>query len=598
MLKVIIIFLSIIFVIVFISNNTKKIHANIENIENIEKNIINDNIEHYEPPSYRGTLKNISPQFTDNFDWATANNQYARICMNPIRNQGNCGSCYAFAIISMIESALFRYEIGEPGSQLKILSVQQIIDCTSTRDGIGDTCDGCMGCPFEYVNDYFSSDLYICRDNDYPYTAGGIFSRRYNYPGCQQNSRCGSNDNFNAVYVPKIKFYKIENIPDINTLKQYIYTLGPLYWSVIIPKQGIEYTWTMIFGGIYKGSFCLLERDGYPNPRVSDCSFDISNRGHALIITGWRIGRNSENYWIVRNSWGKGFANKGYFFIPMLPPVEKSLKASALIYRQLYTGEVERPQSCVCNANIELNANSLYYFFIIKAKRDKNSKIICTISSDDNNIIKNMKDINGNIIDDKGKKIVDDQDNYYKTEKKDACDRKKGEFCPYFYYKVENRFNRDDNYSISVKVQVVNKTNGTVLATTEKTYPEKPLPSPIIPTSEPSPPSITKNITINYITLFDRTIKYTINDTIKYDDEYSYALLKIADQDTLEGAEYIFIEKIGNTINSGTITKKLDTDSSTTKELKKRGLYQFYILKISDTTPTPEPYSNSLRVLG
>ncbi len=79
--------------------------------------------------------------------------------MNPVRDQGDCGSCYAFAAVAVIEG---RYAI-KKGSKVQ-LSEQQIVDCSPEDFG----CDG--GLPSKSMNYIKSAGGSMSRAS-YPYTA-------------------------------------------------------------------------------------------------------------------------------------------------------------------------------------------------------------------------------------------------------------------------------------------------------------------------------------------------------------------------------------------------------------------------------------------
>ncbi|CAF3312455.1 unnamed protein product [Rotaria socialis] len=78
--------------------------------------------------------------------------------IGPLRDQGQCGSCYGFAIIALFE-AQYAFHYGLPVN----MSDQQIVDC-STHDY------GCIGGYFDTSFDYVKSyDWYIDSNLTYPY---------------------------------------------------------------------------------------------------------------------------------------------------------------------------------------------------------------------------------------------------------------------------------------------------------------------------------------------------------------------------------------------------------------------------------------------
>jgi cathepsin L len=73
--------------------------------------------------------------------------------MNPIRNQGNCGSCWAFATTAMIEGHFNIYN-----SNLKkiVLSPQHLVSCVPNPNQCGGT-GGCSGATAEIAMDYLKT---------------------------------------------------------------------------------------------------------------------------------------------------------------------------------------------------------------------------------------------------------------------------------------------------------------------------------------------------------------------------------------------------------------------------------------------------------
>lgn len=76
-----------------------------------------------------------------------------------VKNQGGCGSCWAFASVSQLESA-YSIKYGT----LYNLSEQQLVDCATTGNS------GCNGGFMSYVFDYYSNSHAIASGDDYRYT--------------------------------------------------------------------------------------------------------------------------------------------------------------------------------------------------------------------------------------------------------------------------------------------------------------------------------------------------------------------------------------------------------------------------------------------
>ncbi|RHY20542.1 hypothetical protein DYB32_010013 [Aphanomyces invadans] len=88
-------------------------------------------------------------------DWTTGN------CVNPIRNQGNCGSCWAFSSVGTSESAHCL-----ASGELLDLSEQQVTSCSTNGYS-----NGCSGGYEDAAIDYLVSTG-VCLEQDFPYTSG------------------------------------------------------------------------------------------------------------------------------------------------------------------------------------------------------------------------------------------------------------------------------------------------------------------------------------------------------------------------------------------------------------------------------------------
>ena len=74
-----------------------------------------------------------------NFDWR----KKSPGCINPIRNQGNCGSCWAFAVSEVLSD---RYCLQSNANEKTVLSPQYLVSCVSSNN-----IQGCNGAVMYYV---------------------------------------------------------------------------------------------------------------------------------------------------------------------------------------------------------------------------------------------------------------------------------------------------------------------------------------------------------------------------------------------------------------------------------------------------------------
>lgn len=182
-------------------------------------------------------------------------------CVTPAKQQGICGSCWAFATVGAVESRLCI-----KSKELVELSEQQLVDCDS-EDG------GCCGGFPAYALLYAEMNG-VMKAEDYEYTGKKM--------ACSYNSD-------KALFLNASKSY-------IMTGEQNMASSVALEGPITV-GFGVNHEFMLYHEGVFDGS----------------CA---PNMNHAIIIVGYGTETDDENgrqdYWIIKNSWGEEWGDSGF----------------------------------------------------------------------------------------------------------------------------------------------------------------------------------------------------------------------------------------------------------------------------------------------
>lgn len=205
-------------------------------------------------------------QYPSKFDWRNTGD------VTPPRNQGSCGSCWAFAGIGDLESSILI-----EGGPAYDLSEENALSCNA--HGVG-----CTG----------GNDIYLA---NYLTQAGAALESCAPY-----DARDGTACKTSCVNVRKVSGYRVigtgldnPTAANINAIKSALMSYGPLWVTMDASAPGFSaYT-----GGVFE--------------------YWLSTTvNHAVLLIGWDDTlRHSHGYgaWIVKNSWGTYWGEGGYFKI-------------------------------------------------------------------------------------------------------------------------------------------------------------------------------------------------------------------------------------------------------------------------------------------
>jgi cathepsin C len=229
--------------------------------------------------------KRLSAELPENFDWRNVDGiNY----VSPIRNQGSCGSCYAFGSSAMMEA---RVRVLSNLTYTPIFSPQDIVSCSNYSQG----CEG--GFPYLIAGKY-GTDF-------------GLVEEECNTYIGNDTATCGTNQNCTRWYTDKYYyvggFYGACNEP---LMRAEIAKNGPLAISFEVTPEFPHYT-----GGIYRQNYTLAAEARTVALKADGSSFDpFQLTNHVVAIVGWGV-ENDVKYWTVKNSWGATWGENGYFRI-------------------------------------------------------------------------------------------------------------------------------------------------------------------------------------------------------------------------------------------------------------------------------------------
>ena len=177
-----------------------------------------------------------------------------------IKNQGSCGSCWAFAAVALLESAILKND----GIEVD-LSEQYMLSCNPWDWG----CNGGF-----WPNDMLV-DPGMALESCFPYVATEAPCISCPTPYQAQSWAFVTEDNV---------------VPDTNLIKQAIYTYGAVSAGVYVNSAFQWYT-----SGVFDG-----------------CKKNAKWTNHAILLCGWD---DAKGAWLLKNSWGTGWGEDGFMWI-------------------------------------------------------------------------------------------------------------------------------------------------------------------------------------------------------------------------------------------------------------------------------------------
>lgn len=209
------------------------------------------------PPNWEETAKfsqSLGVDLPAHFDWKESTTLPA------VKNQGQCGSCWAFATTE-VEEALIAIQ----DKTIVTLSPQELVSCDNSSYG----CSGGYFSAFDY-----EKQKGLTYEKDYPYKAS--------------NTRCNTGTLAHDYRIFDWGYIGAKNRkPTVDEIKAAIYSSGPVAVTVCADNKFMNYK-----SGVFSGN--------------AKC------QNHMVVLDGFDDATKS---WILRNSWGTSWGDKGFMKI-------------------------------------------------------------------------------------------------------------------------------------------------------------------------------------------------------------------------------------------------------------------------------------------
>jgi len=207
----------------------------------------------YVPRNSTERVKLLSGEAPSSVDWRDKG------AVTPVKNQQQCGSCWAFSTTGSLEGAHFLST-----GNLVSFSEQELVDCDKTDSGCG---GGLMDNAFAWIKQNGGLDT----EGDYPYTA--------------RDGRCDAAKKAKSAGT-------LSSWTDVAQSDESQLELAVAQTPVSVAIEADQSGFQMYSSGVFSGT-CGTQLD------------------HGVLAVGYGT-ENGQDYWIVKNSWGASWGDQGY----------------------------------------------------------------------------------------------------------------------------------------------------------------------------------------------------------------------------------------------------------------------------------------------